>query len=482
MAIELIIGAVLFVVFIIMLIAMYRIVPPTEAHIVVGPSKKMVCAADEKVSTTLDKEGNIADQGSKWYFHIPIIRTIRKMDITIKELLVEQETYEKNQARYMVKSSTKYRIKDVQRAAETFVSDSELQKQLNEVVRASVRAVTVKFDVVDARALKTKMTEEIQTEMQDDLEGWGLELINFQLVDFQDTEASSVISDISERREKEIQAQTREQVAEKEKQAKIKEAESDEKAQEREIARDKVVGERKQEAIQAIKIQEKVAKEKELEVTRVQQVKTQQIEKEKMLVEANQRKEIEKINMEQKRLEGTGDRDRDIEQAKGEAAPIREKGFAEAEAKEKLQAALNKFKPEAIRALVAEQVVTMQEKVGVAGAEALSKADVRLFGGGEDKGGFDVGKFVASMGVANEGSAQATLNKLARPNDLGFSALGLKAFDELQKVAGADGLNESEIQELKTTLARMRKQKLKREEIEKKKAAKTMSEKKAVQA
>jgi len=284
------VAIILFVLFILVLVLMYRIVPPTEAHIVVGPTKKMVCAADEKVSTTIDKEGNVVDQGSKWYFHIPIIRTIRKMDITIKELLVEQETYEKNQARYMVKSSTKYRIKDVQRAAETFVSDADLQKQLNEVIRASVRAVTVKFDVVDARALKTKMTDEINSEMTDDLQGWGLELINFQLVDFQDTDSSKVISDISERREKEIQAQTREQVAEKEKQARVKEAEADEKSQEREISRDKVVGERKQQAIQAIKIQEKVAKEKELDVTRVQQVKTQQIEKEKMLVEANQRK------------------------------------------------------------------------------------------------------------------------------------------------------------------------------------------------
>jgi len=105
----------------------------------------------------------------------------------------------------------------------------------------------------------------------------------------------------------------------------------------------------------------------------------------------------------------------------------------------------------------------MQEKVGVAGADALSKADVRLFGGG-DSTGFDVGKLVASMGVANEGSAQATLNKLARPNDLGFSALGLKAFDELQQVAGEDGLSPNEIKELKVALERMRTQKQRQEE------------------
>ena len=64
-------------------------------------------------------------------------------------------------------------------------------------------------------------------------------------------------------------------------------------------------------------------------------------------VEAEQRLEVEEIIKKQKKLEGEGDRDRAVEQAKGEAAPIREKGIAEAEAKEKLQAALNKFKDEA---------------------------------------------------------------------------------------------------------------------------------------
>ncbi len=424
--IGIIIGA-LIVLFVVCAFAWYRIVDPSEAHLVVTPRSKFVVSSDSKVSS----------DGKKTYFAIPgwiafVGRAIRIMDVTIKDLFVEQETYEKGQARYNVKSSTKYRIIDVETAAETFISDEELQEQLREVIKSSVRAVTVKYNVIDARANKKKMDQEIQEEMSNDLEKWGLKLINFQLVDFQDTKDSSIISDISKRREVEINATTREQNAEKNKQARIKEAEAEEKGRQREIEKDKVIGEQEQLKAQKIAEQEKKAEEKRFEVIQVQTVQQAKITKEKVLIEANQSKEQEAILKEQKKLEGEGDRAKAEEIAKGEAAPIREKGLAEAEAKEKLQVALNKFGDSAIRALVAEKVVDMQLKVGVETAKALAVADVKVFAGGGKAGeeGFELGKMIQSMSVADNTTADAILNKLARPNDLGLSALGLKSLAE----------------------------------------------------
>ena len=423
MVVEWIIGAVV-VLSLIFIIGMYRIVPPSQAHFITSPGKTFVCSADSKVSK------------KRWYFAIPIFRDIRKMDLTIKELVVEQETYEKNQARYKVKSSIKYRIKEVLTAANTFTTDTELKEQLLEVVRASVRAITVKYDVVVARANKKQMSDEIRTEITDDLGKWGLELVNFQLIDFQDTEDSKIISDISRRREVEIQSRTREENAEKIKVARIKEAEATEKATEREIAKDKVIGEREQNKAQAIAEQEKIAQEKAFEVIRVQQIKQAEIDKDKAIVLAEQDKATEFIQKEKKKLEGEGDRLKQEEQAKGIAAPIREKGLAEAEAKEALQAALNKFKDEAIRALVAEKVVDMQKEVGIAGARALEKADVKVFAGDGAKDGFDLGKMISAIQTSNEGSAEAVMNYLARPNDLGLSALDL---DKFKKPKGKTG-------------------------------------------
>lgn len=422
-----ILGAVaLLVVFIIIImIAWYRIVDPSEAHLVATPTGKFVASSDEKVGE------------KRIYFAIPnwipfFGRSIRIMDVTIKEIPMEQETIEKNQARYSVRSSTKFRISDVKTAAETFISDTELVEQLKEIVRAGVRAITVQYDVIDARAKKREIEEKIREEIVDDLNKWGLNLINFQLVEFKDTPDSKIISNISKRSEVEIESRTREQNAEKIKQARMKEAESDEKAQSREIERDRVVGEQNQIKEQKIAEKEKTAEEKRFEVVRVQTIKQAEIDREKAIVEANQAKDTENIIMEQKRLEGVGDRKRAEEQAKGEAAPIREKGFAEAEAKEKLQAALNKFKDEAIRALIAEKVVAMQENVGVEAAKALSNADMKIFAGGGKDGeqSFDLGKMITSMSVANDSTADAVLNKIARPNDLGLSALGIKSLSQ----------------------------------------------------
>jgi len=426
--IGLILGGVVLFVFIICLFAWYRIVDPSEAHLVATPSGKFVASPDEKVGDR------------RTYFAIPswipfIGRAIRIMDVTIKEIPMEQETIEKNQARYNVRSSTKFRVKNVKQSAETFISDNDLQEQLKEIVRAGVRAITVQYDVVDARAKKREIEKKIREEIVDDLNNWGLELINFQLVEFKDTEDSKIITNISKRSEVEIEARTREQNAEKLKQAKIKEADADEKSRQREIERDRVVGEQEQLKAQKIAEKEKTAQEKAYEVIRVKTIQQANIDKEKAIVLANQRKETEEINKKQKLLEGQGDRARAEELAKGDAAPILEKGLAEAKAKDKLQEALNKFGNDAIRALVAEKVVAMQEKVGVETAKALTQADVKVFAGGgeEGKAGFDFGKMIESMSVSNEGMGQSALNRFARPNDMGLTALGLKTLSEEEK-------------------------------------------------
>lgn len=411
--------AVIIALAVILAVSWYRIVPPSEAHLVVTMGTRRVYSSDEKIS----------GDGRSAYFKIPSFipifgREVRMIDLTTKEIVMVQETYEKNQARYNVRSSTKFRIDNVVTAANTFVSTVELKKQMEEVIASAVRAVTIKYEVQDARAQKKKMEEEVNNEIRDDLAKWGLTLISFQLVDFQDTQDSKIISNISKRREVAIETDTREQNAEKIKQAKIKEAAADEEARKREIDRDRVVGEQEQRKKEMIAIKQKVATEKELEVKKVQVVKSQEIEKDRQIVMANQDKETEAIRKEQKKLQGEGDKLRDMEAAKGLAAPIREKGLAEAEAKMKLQDALNKFGDNAIRALTAELIVQKDKEVGVAAAEALAKADVKAFLGGKDgQSGFDLAQLISSARVADESTAMGVINKIARPNDLGFAGL-----------------------------------------------------------
>lgn len=404
----------------------YRIVPPSEAHLVVTPTKRKVCASEE----TLRKNG-----GKSTYFEIPAWipffgRAVRVMDITIKELTINgQETYEKDQARYQVNSSTKYRIVDVEKAAETFTTDEELRCQLEEIVRAAIRAVTVKYSVTDVRANKKRMSEEIEEEIRDDLANWGLKLVNFVVVDFQDTDDSQVISNISKRREVQIESETRIDNANRIKEAKIKEAESDQLAKDREIERDEAVAKREQGKKIAIAQQEQIVADEEMKVKRVREVKQEEIEKEQAIIKAQAEKEQAMIAAaaekerkrivaegykEQMTLEGEGNASKALSEAGAEAAAIEKRGLAEARVKEEMAKALNMFTADAIRALTAEQVVLKDKEIGIALAEALKAADL---------------KFISA------GKATSLLELLSTPE--GGASMGAM-LDSFQKTSGTD--------------------------------------------
>ncbi|RKX65765.1 MAG: hypothetical protein DRP42_04260 [Tenericutes bacterium] len=250
-----------------------------------------------------------------------------------------------------------------------------------------------------------------------------------------DGKASHVIADISSIIEEQIESEAAQKNADQRKMARLKVAIADEVAQKREIERDEEVGKRKQQQEKKVFDEEKLARESKLEVEKVQQVKTQEIEKARQIVEANQKKEVEAIQKQQKQLEGEGDRLMLEEKAKGEAAETREKLFAEAEGKEKLQAALNKFKPEAIRALTAELIVEKEKEVGLKTAEALSKADLNVFSGGPaSKAGFDLASLLGSVRSAGDQTdLDSLLNRIARPNDLGVK-IGTKELGKTDSI------------------------------------------------
>lgn len=428
--IEYIIGGILLAVIVICLLSWYTPVPPSEAH-VVNPGRK-IYASDAKIEEQLENRKAEGIPGSTygggWYFRIPILRTVTVMDLTIRDITKTMETFEKDQGRYGVTFSLKYRIKDVQRSAETFTDHQTLDAMLEENVKAAVRVATVKYNVTDARSTKAAMETDIQEHIGPDLNGWGLEMSNFVIVEMHDTPDSHIISDISKRRETAINSETRQQNATRNQEARVKEAEAEQIAKNREIQKDEGIAQREQDKLQAIAIKERETRDKELDIVKVSQVKTAQIEKERAQVQAEQRKDVEKINKEQKALEGEGDRLRAEQVAKGQAASIREELLAEAEGKDKLQQALSKFKDEAIRALVAEKVVAMQQAIGVETAKSLAAADLKIFSGGQNaQQGFDLGALITSVSTSNEGAAQALMNKLARPNDLGLSDLSLKS-------------------------------------------------------
>ncbi|MCK4259863.1 MAG: hypothetical protein KAX49_12855 [Halanaerobiales bacterium] len=298
-------------------------------------------------------------------------------------------------------SSTKFRIIDVEKAA--------------------VWAVTVKYSVTDVRVNKKRMSEEVEEEITDDLANWGLKLVNFVLVDFQDTEDSKVISNISRRREVQIESETRIDNANR-----IKDAESDQLGKDREIERDEAIAMREQSKKIQIAKQEQSVAEEEMKIKRVREVKQQDIEKEQAIIKAQAEKEQQLIaavaEKEKKRivaegykeqmiLEGEGNASKRKAEAEAEAAAIEKRGLAEARVKEELAKSLNMFTVDAIRALTAEQVVEKDKEIGIAMAEALKAADLKFVNAGKATSLLDL--IGSAEGGANLGAMFDSFEKVS---------------------------------------------------------------------
>ena len=421
-----IIGGIVIVIWI--LASLYRIVPANFADVVIQSGSARVYSPHKEYSSG----GKSAYfQMPSWFFILKLGMQVHRIPLNIIPVNVPNFlAFDKDRARFVCDIITYVVVKNPVEAAKRFGGDIRvLNEQISVIVQSTTRDVTTKKAIREVINNRQDIIEAISPILSATISNWGLELKSVELIDFKDPDPSTfgvdsrVIHDISSIIERQINSEARQKNAEQAKIARFKEAEADEEARKREIARDQVVAEREQEKNMKVAEQQKLAREKELEVTKVQQVKSQEIEKERAIVEANQRQEVEEIIKIQKKLEGEGDRLRAEEQAKGVAASVREQGYAEADAKERLQDALNKFGDAAIRALVAEKVVTMQQAIGVASAKALEQADIKVFVG-SDGGGFDTGKIIESVNVSSESTAKSFLNKLARPMDLGFMGLG----------------------------------------------------------
>lgn len=403
---------------------LYRVVPVNEAHIRIMMNSK---------GTFCSREGY---KSSYWY--IPFVTKLHKLPLCNLAIPVNDiKLNDKNMAKFVTDMMCFINIKNVDLAVERLIlTDTseelgfdfvKLSEDLRAIMESIGRTVVTKQSILEIYMNREMLDQAITKEVEAVFPKWGIELVDLELKDIKDAPGSTIIADIERKVAAEINRDAEIRVATTTREAEVVKATEEETYRKRQIERDESIAAREQDKNKRVAEQQKIAREAELEVVKVQQVKTAEIEKAKRLVEANQAKEVEEINKLQKQLAGEGDRLRAEEVAKGEAAPIREKGFAEADAKERLQDALNKFGDAAIRALVAEKIVNMQQVVGIETAKALSNANVKVFAGGDGdtKNAFDIGKITAAMMASNEGMANAVLNRLSRPNDLGIGTINL---------------------------------------------------------
>ena len=398
-------------------LSLRRIVPPKYADVVTRKEGVAVYSVDTEV-TGLDSPQTVYYEWPSW---LPWGLIVRRMPLTIIEVPIKHyKTFAKGNARFVADVSVYCKIHNVLEAAKRFPGNSleDFIEGIREIVVSAIRITTANFTVEEVIAHREQVAKKIEEEIKDDFQKWGVQLTNTAIIDIKDPEdkSSTVVHDISAKKEAEINTLSRKEIAIKDKEARLAEAENLELAKTREIEAQEKIAKREETKKQIVAIEAQKAKEKEMEVIRTQNVEQAKIDAEAMkekaegtkkatviTAEGNQQATVldAKANQQKFEMEGKGQAVATKEVGTAEAEVIKQKGLSEALALDK-KAEAQKKQQEFAKAI---REIEMEEKVRVELAKAFQAADLKFIGAGNPKTFMDLfspeGGLAAGAGIGN---------------------------------------------------------------------------------
>ncbi|MES2961696.1 MAG: SPFH domain-containing protein [Pseudomonadota bacterium] len=380
-----------------------RVVPTNEVHIVQSRSK----------TSSYGKDMTNGNTYYEWPAALPVIgvnKTI--LPVSVFDLdLTGYEAYDKGRLPFVVDIKAFFRITDSDVAAQRVASFEELREQLKAVVQGAVRTILASNEIEEIMQGRSKFGEEFTAEVGAQLSNWGVSTVkNIELMDIRDHKDSNVIKNIMEKKKSHIEMQSRTEVAKNMQAAQIAEIEAQKQTSlqqqqalqeigQRTAEKDKLVGISVEVSAQEIKEQQRMTKEKEMNVLRVEEVKKAEIEKEKNLVQAEQAKQSGVVIAEGEKqksiIQAEGNKQKAILQAEGYlqtqklgAEGIKTEGEARAEAEKAMQLA-----PISAQITLAKEIgenqnyqhyllsirkIEADQAIGIKQAEALKEADLKV--------------------------------------------------------------------------------------------------------
>ncbi|STQ84361.1 SPFH domain-containing protein [Helicobacter fennelliae] len=321
------------------------------------------------------------------------------------------------------------------------------------IIQGSVRTILSSHEIEDIMHSRSTFGDSFTKEVREQLASWGVETVkNLELMDIRDSQDSNVIRNIMEKKKSLIEMQSRVEVAENIKNAEIAEINAEQATQIQEQIAKQVVGLKTvesqrevdisaQKAAQLVKEQEKVTKEKEMEVIKVADVKRAEITKDVNVVKAEEVKQTAIINAE-------GDKQKDIlkaeallESKKREAEALLEmkskeskgielEGAARAQSEKLMQMAPIEAQISLAQEigenqgyqsyLISIRQIEASQAIGIEQAKALDKADIKIIAnannGNVNDGLNSVSEFFSAkggtqLGAMLEGLAQSEVGK-----------------------------------------------------------------------
>lgn len=446
------IAAVVFFIIFFWVIALRRVVPVNEVHIV-----------QTRKNTVSYGKGFDSNTYYEWPSRIPLIG-LQKIMLPVSNFAIDlpdYAAYDKERVPFLVHVMAFFRINDSNTAAQRVASFDELKSQLTAIVQGSVRTVLAGHEIDQIMLDRSRFGEAFTKEVQPQLASWGVEAIkNIELMDIRDSKDSDVIHNIMAKRTSGIERESRLVVADNTRLAEMAEiAAKREIEMSRQLAaeqvglrtaeKDKNVGVANEQASQQVKVQQRETAAKEMDVVQVKNVRGAEIHREVAVIAAGQAKEVAIVEAEAGKqvaiVEAEGGKQQTVllaegklEAAKRNAEGIAVEGLAQGSAETAILMAPVDAQIKLAEKIGADQGyqnyllgirnIEAAQAVGVAQAEALKGADVKVItnAGTPAKGLSSVmdlfsaggGTAVAGMleGLAQSGEGKKLLDKLAKPD------------------------------------------------------------------
>ncbi len=358
-----------------------KVVAPNEVHIVQSRQSTKSYGKDTPNGNTY----------YEWPHWLPVIGVTKIMlPVSVFDLTLNAyEAYDVGRVPFVVDVTAFFRVQDSNLAAQRVESFSELQNQLKAIVQGAIRTVLASHDIDAIMLERSRFGEHFTEEVKEQLKSWGVICVkNIELMDIRDLGNNAVIHNIMEKKKSLIEMQSRTEVAENMKRAKIAEIEAARETEiqnqkalqeigQRTAEKEKMVGIANEQARQEIKTQERETREREMAVLKVQKVRDAEIAKESAIVKADEDKQTTILI-----AEG------DLEAKRKEAEGIKVEGEARADAERAMQLAPVMAQIELAREigsndgyqkyLISIRAVEAHQVIGIEQAGALEKADVKI--------------------------------------------------------------------------------------------------------
>lgn len=322
--------------------------------------------------------------------------------------------YDKGRVPFAIDIMAFFRVTDSNLAAQRVFSFAELQAQLQGILQGACRTILASSEIEEILEGRSKFGEMFTKEVDHNLAQWGVQTVKMiELMDIRDASNSKVIESIMAKKKSLIDMQSRVEVANNQKIAQeaeinaqqsvmVRKQEAEQMVGIRTAEKERVVGINNQVALQDIKEAEKVTAEKDMAVAQVQRVREAEIARQVQLVEADQVRQTTVIRSDAERQATVLTAQGDLEKAQLHAQGVKVEGEAAGAAEQAVlmapvnaQITLAKEIGENANYqeyLIKIKVVEKDQAVGIAQAEALKDADLKV--------------------IANSGSVNGGVNSL----------------------------------------------------------------------